>query len=118
METIKITSDQAHEMQLPFLKSAAKKRLGITGFQFLRGWYVGFETEMAFKISAISESGTAVDKDYEEKETWIPKSQSKVFEFISDNEYEDSVKLIFVKSWLYNENKSEFKVNEFENHVI
>jgi len=34
MKNIQITSEQAHEMQQPFLKSEAKNRLEITGYQF------------------------------------------------------------------------------------
>ena len=114
MKTIKITADQAHEMQQPFLKSADKKRLDITGYQFLRGWYVDIETEMAYKISALNESGTAIDTEIEEIETWIPKSQTIIFESAAE-EMEDGGKLIFIKTWLYNQEKSTFKINHFSN---
>jgi len=118
METIKITGEQAFEMQQPFLKSATKKRLGITGYQFLKGWEVISETYAAYKIRGLNETGTAVKREIEEIFTWIPKSQTKIFESPDDDEMgEYGERLIFLKTWLYNKNKNELKLNEFANIV-
>lgn len=120
-----ITSDQAHEMSQPFLKSADKKRLGITGFQnvSIHGWSLKMETEMAFLLTGINEEGSYCKREYNDASLWLPKSQTKVFEYIDDEllregytEEEAKTKIFFVKTWLYNQEKSSIKLNHFENH--
>jgi len=77
---------------------------------------INFETDAAYKISGLNEIGTAVEKDINEVDTWIPKSQTKIFESKDDIEMDEyGEKLIFVKTWIYNQNKNEFKLNEFTN---
>ena len=103
----------ALEMQDSFLKSADKKRLGITGYQLLRNWYVDSETDLAYKVSSYSEVGSNIDNHIEDIFAWIPKSQTKVFQY--KNEFDETCKLIFIKTWLYNKNKSTYEVNRFKN---
>jgi hypothetical protein len=123
METIKITAEQAQEMRKPFLKSADKKRLGITGYQMVTdyGWYFSKETEMAILLTGFNEIGTYAKNEVEDCNLWLPKSQIKVFEYVDtdedDYEAEKTYYLIFVKTWLFNQEKSKIQLNHFKSYA-
>ncbi len=123
METIKITSKEANEMRNKYLKSADKKRLGITGYQMVSdyGWYFSKETDRAILLTGFNENGTYSKKEIEDVQLWLPKSQIKVFEYvdIDDNDY-DSEKLyfmIFVKTWLFNEEKNNIELTHQKSYA-
>ena len=103
----------ALEMQEPFLKSDDKKRLGITGYQLLHDWTISGETDLAYKISSWEETGSNIDRQTSDVYAWIPKSQAKIFQY--KNEYDESCKHIFVKTWLYNKNKHIYETSRFKN---
>jgi len=103
----------AIKMQEPFLKSDEKKRLGITGYQLLHDWVIDSETDLAYKISSWEETGTYNDKYIRDVFAWIPKSQAKIFQY--KNEFDETCKHIFVKTWLYNKNKYVYETNKFKN---
>ena len=103
----------ALEMQEPFLKSADKKRLGITGYQLLHDWSISDETDLAYKISSWGETGSNFDKHTSDVYAWIPKSQAKIFQY--KNEYDETCNHIFVKTWLYNKNKHIYETSRFKN---
>jgi hypothetical protein len=123
METIKITAEQAHEMRKSFLKSADKKRLGITGYQMVTdyGWYFKLETDAAVLLTGFNEVGTYSDYEQEDVDLWLPKSQIKVFEYVDtdedDYEAEKTYYLIFVKTWLFNQEKSKIQLNHFKSYA-
>ena len=123
MKTIHIGTKEGREMQKPFLNSADKKRLGITGYQLVTewGWHIAKETDSAIMLSGIAETGAPSNREYEGKAIWLPKSQILVFE------YEDNIEaamggelrqiLVFVKSWLFNKKKSEIELHHFRNYA-
>lgn len=123
METIKITAAEAQELSNKYLKAADKKRLGITGYQMVTdyGWYFKLETNAAVLLTGITESGTYADKDIEDVELWLPKSQIKAFEYetIDDNDYDKVITkvVIFVKTWLFNQEKNTIELNHFKNYA-
>jgi len=103
----------ATKMQEPFLKSDEKKRLGITGYQLLHDWAIDSETDLAYKISSWEETGSVFDKQIRDVFEWIPKSQAKIFQY--KNEFDETCKHIFVKTWLYNKNKHIYETSKFKN---
>ena len=123
METIKITAEQAHEMSNKYLKSADKKRLGITGYQMVTdyGWSLKKETDAAVLLTGYNEVGTYADKDIEDVELWLPKSQIKAFEYetTDDDNYDNVITkvVIFVKTWLFNQEKSTIELNHFKSYA-
>lgn len=123
MDTIKITEAQAQELSNKYLKAADKKRLGITGYQMVTdyGWYFKLETNAAVLLTGITESGTYADKDIQDVELWLPKSQIKAFEYetTDDNDYDKVITkvVIFVKTWLFNQEKNTIELNHFKNYA-
>ena len=123
METIKITEAEAQELSNKYLKSADKKKLGITGYQMVTdyGWYLKLETDAAILLSGITEVGTYADKDIEDVELWLPKSQIKAFEYetTDDDDYDKVVTKIkiFVKTWLFNQEKNTIELNHFKSYA-
>ena len=123
METIKITAAEAQELSNKYLKAADKKRLGITGYQMVTdyGWFFELETNAAILLSGLNESGTYADKDIEDLKLWLPKSQIKAFEYetTDDDDYDKIVTkvVIFVKTWLFNQEKNTIKLNHFKNYA-
>lgn len=122
MKTIKITPEKAELLRKPFLNSKEKKELGISGYQMVSeyGWYIEKETEKAILLSGFNEVGRYDKYELKEAYLWLPKSQIKVFEYIDtdENDYdkEKTYYLIFVKSWLFNKNKSTIQLNHFKNY--
>jgi len=111
----KISESVAWEMQQPFLNSRKKREFDITGFQYLRGWDIIKETQLAYLIRGINETFTG-SIEQEEVTLWIPKSQTRIFQSNDEEEYNGET-LIFVKTWLYNENKSILELRKIKNSV-
>ena len=123
MKTIKITEAEAKELRNKYLKSADKKRIGITGYQMVTdyGWHLKLETDAAILLSGITEVGTYADKDIEDVEMWLPKSQIKAFEYetTDDDDYDKVITkvVIFVKTWLFNQERTTIKLNHFKSYA-
>jgi hypothetical protein len=116
MKTIKITVTEANEMRNKYLNATAKQRLGISGYQMVSdyGWYFSKETDRAILLTGFNEHGTYAQKEIEDVKLWLPKSQIKVFEYVdTDVDDYDSKKtylMIFVKTWLFNEEKNNIEL--------
>ena len=123
METIKITEAEAQELSNKYLKASDKKRLGITGFQMVTdyGWFLKLETNAAILLTGITEYGTYADKDIEDVELWLPKSQIKAFEYetTDDDDYDKVIVkvVIFVKTWLFNQERNIIELNHFKSYA-
>ena len=119
MKTTKITEAQADEMRQPFLNSAAKKRLGITGYQMVTeyGWHIERETDMAVLLTGVEDEGDYYHREQKDVELWLPKSQIKAFEYetTDEDDFDEVITeiMIFVKTWLFNQEKSTIKINHF-----
>ena len=117
METVKITMSVAHELNTTYLHYEDKKQLGITGYQMVTayGWYIEHETDAAILLAGTNETGTYSDKDIEDVKIWLPKSQIKAFK--CDEDDEDNDVIIFVKTWLFNQERSTIKLNHFKSYA-
>ena len=123
METIKITTNEAYEMRNKYLKTSDKKRLGITGYQMVTeyGWNISKETKNAIMLTGFNEHGTYAKKELEDVFLWLPKSQIKVFEYVDiDEDNYDTDKtysMVFVKTWLFNEEKHTIKLTHQKSYA-
>jgi len=83
------------------------------------GWYLKLQTNKAILLTGISESGTYSNRDIEDVELWLPKSQIKAFEYETTDDYDKVITkvVIFVKTWLFNQEKNTIKLNHFKNYA-
>lgn len=123
METIKIDYKTAARLRTPFLKSSEKKALGINGYQMFSeyGWCIEKETSAAILFSGTNETGNYAKKEIYEVQMWLPKSQIKVFEYVDidedDYDKEKSYYIVFVKTWLFNQEKNNIQLNHFKSYA-
>jgi len=127
MKITKINTKQANELKQPFLTSADKKRLGVTGYKNISvfGWYFQKETEKAILFTGIQDIGDYYNRSKEEVKLWLPKSQLLVFEYIDDElifdgytTEEAKTKIFFVKTWLYNKKRNDIELTHFKNSAL